>query len=97
MYPKKKLPFVLHTENYYFGRELAYVHSHLYSKEICKEFKEKSLDDSVNYNQRYVKKILLHASEDRKLTSFHIKYVTQRSWDPHSRWLTKNKNVLKER
>jgi len=69
--PKNRnLSFVLHTENHYSGRELAYVHSHLYSKEMCKEFKEKSLDVSVNYNQRYIKEILLHASEDRKLTSF---------------------------
>ena len=37
---------------------------------MCKEFKEKSLDDSVNYNQSSVKEILLHASEHRKLTSF---------------------------
>jgi hypothetical protein len=69
--PKNKnLSSVLHIENYYAGRELAYVNSHLYSKEMCKEYKEKSLDDSVNYNQTYVKEILLHASEDRKLTIF---------------------------
>jgi hypothetical protein len=62
--PKNRnLSFVLPTENYYSGREAAYVHSHPY-------FKEKYLDDSVNYNQKYFKEILLYASEDRKLICF---------------------------
>jgi hypothetical protein len=71
MCPKIEICHLSSTQqNYYSGRELAYVQSQLYFKEMCKEFKEKSLDDSVNYNQRYVKEIFLHASEDRRLTSF---------------------------